>query len=216
MSGDRERCLTCDSLLPPGAGVESAFTREDGRYCRECVATPRIALIGCGKSKVDLDDGETVPAKDLYDSTYFRLKREFAETCCDKWRILSAKHGLLAPDEEIEPYDASLNPRSDSYIGDYQAGKWAVQTSQSLRVFDSFQAIHARYVVLAGEDYVTHIEEELKRGSRPVAFPFRADDLAGNGDQMGWLREQIDTDHPPGQADLHHYAATDGGEAGAE
>ena len=130
------RCLKCESRLPPGGGVESAFTREDGSYCRECVATPRIALVGCGSSKIDLDDGETVSAGELYDSTYFRLKREFAETCCEKWRILSAKHGLLRPDDEIESYDASLNPRSDSYIGDYEAGKWAVQTAQSFRVFN--------------------------------------------------------------------------------
>lgn len=207
---DREDCLGCGSPIPPESGVESKFSQDDGRYCYDCVATPRIALVGCGKSKVELDDGETIPARDLYDSTYFQLKREYAETCCDKWRILSAKHGLLSPAEEIEPYDASLNPRSDSYIGDYEAGKWAVQTSQSLRVFDSFQAVHARYVVLAGEDYITHIEDELTRGHRTVAFPFRSDDLDGNGDQMGWLREQIDTYHPPGQADLEHYAPTDG------
>lgn len=207
-----ERCISCDSRIPPKGGVESAFVREDGQYCRECVATPRIALVGCGKSKIDLDDGETVPAKDLYDSNYFSLKREYAEICCDKWRILSAKHGLLSPDDEIETYDASLKPSSDSYIGDYEAGKWAVETSQSLSVFDSFQAIHAEYVVLAGEDYVTHIEDELQSGFRDVAFPFRSDDLEGNGDQMGWLRAQIDTYHPPGQSDLQHYAATDGGQ----
>jgi hypothetical protein len=169
-------------------------------------------LVGCGKAKVDLDGGETVAAKDLYDSNYFALKREYAETCCDKWRILSAEHGLLSPHEKIETYDASLNPRSDSYIGDYEAGKWAVETSQSLRVFDSFQAIHAEYVVLAGETYVSHIEDELQSGSRDVAFPFRSDDLEGVGDQMQWLRKQIDAYHPPGQSDLKHYAAADGGQ----
>lgn len=206
-----ERCISCDSRLPPGGGIESAFVREDGQYCRDCVATPRIALVGCGKAKVDLEEGETIPAKDLYSSNYFALKREFAETCCDRWRILSAEHGLLSPEAEIETYDASLNPRSDSYIGDYAAGQWSVRTSQSLRVFDSIQAIHAEYVVLAGEDYVTHIEAELDRGFRNVTYPFRSDDLGGVGDQMGWLREQIDTYHPPGQAGLQHYE-TDGGE----
>jgi hypothetical protein len=205
------RCIGCGSRIPRGEGIESAFTREDGHYCRECVATPRIALVGCGSAKVDVEDGDTVPAKALYDSNYFRLKREYAETCCDKWQILSAKHGLLSPDEEIESYDASLSPRSDSYIGDYEAGKWAVRTSNAISVFDSVQAIHAHYVVLAGEDYVTHIEDELAN-LRHVEFPFRSDDLGGIGDQMGWLREQIDTFHPPGQAGLQHYVATDGGQ----
>ncbi|MCU4926905.1 hypothetical protein OB905_13100 [Halobacteria archaeon AArc-dxtr1] len=204
------RCIGCDGLLPPDGGLESAFSREDGHYCYDCVATPQIALVGCGKAKVELDPGETIAAKDLYTSNYFQLKREYAEECCNKWRILSAEHGLLQPDEEIEAYDASLKPSSDSYIGDYEAGKWSVQTSQSISLFASFQAIHTHYVVLAGEDYVGHIEEQLQK-LRHVAFPFRSDDLGGNGDQMGWLREEIDTYHPPGQADLGHYAIADGG-----
>jgi hypothetical protein len=179
------------------------------------VATPRIALVGCGSAKIDLEDDETVPAKDLYDSNYFALKRELAEECCDKWRILSAKHGLLSPDEEIGTYDASLKPSSESYIGDYQAGKWAVNTSNEIRVFDSFQAVYARYVVLAGEDYVTHIEDELTTGHRTVSFPFRSDDLGGIGDQQRWLRQQIDSYHPPGQAGLDHYAVADGGDRDA-
>lgn len=207
------RCLRCDTRLPANGGLETVFSREEGSYCYDCVATPRIALVGCGSSKVDLDDGETIAAKDLYDSNYFRLKREFAETCCDEWVILSAKHGLLSPSEEIEPYDASLTPRSDSYIGDYEAGKWAVRTSRSINVYDSFRAIYAHYVVLAGEDYVTHIEDQLQR-LRYVRFPFRSPDLGGIGDQQRWLREQIDTYHPPGQADLGHYARTDGGNRG--
>jgi hypothetical protein len=207
-----ERCLYCDTRLPPTGGLVSKFSNENGQVCRECVATPRIALVGCGSAKVDLDDDETVPAKDLYDSNYFALKREFAETCCDKWRILSAKHGLLSPEEEIGTYDASLKPSSDSYIGDYEAGKWAVKTSNELSVFNSFQAAYARYVVLAGEDYITHLEDELTSGHRDVSLPFRRDDLEGIGDQQRWLRNEIDTHHPPGQADLQHYAATDGGE----
>lgn len=206
------RCLDCDARLPPNGGIESAFTNEDGAYCYDCVDTPRYALVGCGSAKVDLEDGETVPAKDLYDSTYFDLKWEYVEECCDRAKILSAKHGLLDPDEEIEAYDASLNPRSESYIGDYEAGVWAVETAQSIRVWTSLHIPYAHYVVLAGEDYIghRHVEAELER-QRHVDFPFRRDDIQGIGDQQAWLREAIDTYHPPGQAGLEHYAATDGG-----
>ncbi|WP_058997768.1 DUF6884 domain-containing protein [Haloarcula sp. CBA1127] len=204
------RCHWCDSRLASGEGLDSKFSHVDGQVCRECVAAPRIALVGCGSSKIALDDGETVAAKDLYDSPYFSLKREFAETCCDKWMILSAEHGLISPDEEIGAYDASLKPSSNSYIGDYEAGKWSVNTSNEIRVFDSFQAVYASYVVLAGEDYVRHIEDELASGHRRVSFPFRSDDLGGIGDQQGWLREQIDSYHPPDRADLDHYGAVGG------
>jgi len=207
-----DRCIKCDSRLPPDGGVESADVREDGSYCYDCVSPPKIALVGCGSAKVDLDDGETVEARDLYSSNYFSLKREYAETCCDNWMILSAEHGLLSPLEEIETYDASLKPASDSYIGDYEAGKWSVRTSNSLETYKSFQSVHARYVVLAGEDYVKHIEDT--RDSWPnVEYPFRSDDLGGIGDQMGWLRDEVDTHHPPGQANLESFAiATDGGQ----
>ena len=209
-----DRCLDCSHRLRPGGGIKSAFTSEDGRYCYECVDTPHIALVGCGAAKQDLDDGEIVPAKDLYTSPYFSLKREYAVECCDEWKILSAKHGLLDPETEIETYDASLNPRSDRYIGDYEAGVWAVETAQSLSVWTSFKIPYTHYVVLAGEDYVghRHIEDELNR-LRHVAFPFRRDDLEGIGDQQRWLREEIDTYHPPGQAGLDHYTVADGDES---
>ena len=207
-----DRCIGCDSRLPPGGGIESAFAREDSRYCYECVDTPRIALVGSGSSKIDLEEGETVAAKDLYDSNYFGLKQEYAEECFDEWKILSAKHGLLDPETEIESYDASLNTRSDSYIGDYEAGVWAVETAQSLSVWTSFKIPYTHYVVLAGEDYVGHrpIQDELE-SLRHVSFPFRQDDLGGIGDQQQWLRKEIDTYHPPGQAGLDHYAVADGG-----
>lgn len=205
-----DRCLDCGTRLLEEDGIDSAISREDGRYCYDCVDTPRIAFVGCGSSKSELDDGETVAAKNLYDSTYFSLKQEYAEECCDEWKILSAKHGLLDPETEIGTYDASLNLRSDSYIGDYEAGVWAVETAQEISTYTSFKIPYAQYVVLAGEDYVghRHIDDALN-GLRHVSFPFRQDDLTGIGDQQRWLRKQVDTYHPPGQADLEHYATTD-------
>jgi len=208
-----ERCLGCDGLLPSGGGLESAIVHEDGRYCYHCVDMPRVAFVGCGSSKIDLNEGETVVAKNLYDSSYFGLKWEYVEECCDEAKILSAKHGLLDPETEIESYDASLNPRSDSYIGDYEAGVWAVETAQEIATYTSFKIPYTQYVVLAGEDYVghQHIEDALN-SLRHVSLPFRRDDLEGIGDQQRWLREEIDSYHPPGQAGLDHYAVADGGE----
>jgi hypothetical protein len=206
-------CIGCDSRLPPNGGLESAISSEEGAYCYDCVDTPRIAFVGCGSSKIDLDDGETVPAKDLYDSNYFSLKQEYAEELCNEWKILSAKHGLLDPETEIGSYDASLKPQSDSYIGDYEAGIWAVETAREINTWTSFKIPYTQYVVLAGEDYVghRHIEDQLGR-LRHVSLPFRSDDLRGIGDQQRWLRNEIDTYHPRGQAGLDHYAVADGGE----
>lgn len=62
----------------------------------------RVTLIQCTDSKRD----EMALARDLYDeSRYFRRMREWAESRGNSWFILSAKHGLVDPDESLEPYD---------------------------------------------------------------------------------------------------------------
>lgn len=65
----------------------------------------RIGLVGCTKTKLD----RPAPARDLYSpSTMFAGRRAYVERSCDKWFILSAKHGLVAPDEMLAPYDETL------------------------------------------------------------------------------------------------------------
>jgi hypothetical protein len=53
-------------------------------------------------------------ARDLYVSTLFRGRRSFVEASCDAWYVLSARHGLVAPDEILDPYEATLNGMSRS------------------------------------------------------------------------------------------------------
>ena len=48
------------------------------------------------------------PAGDLYTSSLFVGRRRFVLGSCDRWFILSALHGLLDPEQTIEPYDRSL------------------------------------------------------------------------------------------------------------
>ena len=48
-------------------------------------------------------------AKDLYVSPWFQLARQYAESTGSPWFILSARYGLLAPDQMIEPYEQTLN-----------------------------------------------------------------------------------------------------------
>ena len=64
-----------------------------------------ICLVACGSSKL----GQPAPARELYVSPLFKKSRWLAERFYDKWYVLSAKHGLLAPDKVVEPYDMTLN-----------------------------------------------------------------------------------------------------------
>jgi len=63
-----------------------------------------LVIVGCGEMKASL----ACEARDLYQSTLFRLARAYAEAAGDDWMIMSAKHGLVYPDRVLEPYEYSI------------------------------------------------------------------------------------------------------------
>lgn len=65
---------------------------------------PDIVLLGCVKSK----RAGRWPARNLYTSSLFLGRMAHAESTGKPWFVLSAKYGLVAPDDEIEDYDVSL------------------------------------------------------------------------------------------------------------
>lgn len=72
---------------------------------RSVDSEPDIVLIGCVKQKL----ATPAAAKDLYTSHLFRKGRAYAERADVPWFILSAKHGLVRPDDELAPYDLRLS-----------------------------------------------------------------------------------------------------------
>ena len=165
--------------------------------CTQC-ARPTVAFVGCGKQKQDTD--ESVPAEELYTSNYFQLKREFANTVCGStrigrrttkfWYVISAKYECIPATREIESYDLTL-----SDLSPYERGRWAERTQNTMDLYLSFLNVNATVYVLMGEEYAQHFEEVwegIDRGSHGrVIFPFQ--ETTGIGEQMRWLREQIDT-----------------------
>jgi len=65
-----------------------------------------IGLVACGRLKAD----RPLPARDLYTSPLFRAARAYAERRYghECWLILSARHGLVHPDQILAPYQLSL------------------------------------------------------------------------------------------------------------
>ena len=202
------RCYYCETRLPPDGGIDSRDPDEDQQYCHDCIGTPRLGVVGCGSSKIDTD--EPVPAAELYDSNYFNKKSEYCRERCDAWWIISAEHGVLSPGDKIERYDASLDPSSDVYIGDYEAGRWSVIVSRGLKTRFSFYNPYGTVVLLAGQTYLEHIDDGVFERFRVVDRPF--EDTVGIGDQMRVLNQRLEDYQPPGQSDLKQYA-TDGGDA---
>lgn len=138
--------------------------------------TTRIGLVGCASAKLS----RPAPARELYTSQLFRKASFFAEATCERWYILSAKHGIVAPDEVLEPYDVKLgrghrDPAKDAPpIWDWAA-----------KVIDQLTAALADVpdpllVTLAGEQYRTI----LFKLTWPHEVPMKG---LGIGEQLGWL-----------------------------
>jgi hypothetical protein len=95
-----------------------------------------LCLVACGKSKIrtydeDLERHVPVPADQLYTSSYAVVKRNLALTCEDH-RILSAEHGIVAPDHLLEYYDTKMGDVPDSEFDAETPGTLAWKIEQSL------------------------------------------------------------------------------------
>ncbi len=104
-----------------------------------------------------------VPAKDLYTSEWFRRARAYVEASGAPWLILSAKHGLVSPDEMLEPYEETLNTMS---IGQRRTWAERVRRQMDQRVPDA-----DRIVALAGQRYREFLMDYLRRQAPTVEVP---------------------------------------------
>ncbi len=85
----------------------------------------RVVLISCVSKKLS----HPALAKDLYVSALFQFCLCYAHTLKpDFIFILSAKYGLVALDQRLEPYNDTLNTKRDADIR-----QWAQVVLQQLR-----------------------------------------------------------------------------------
>jgi len=172
-------------------GESVTFVRRDSARPQEAVAdrpstaaprspeAPSLFLLGCVKSKQSV----AAPAKDLYTSPLFRKGRAYIEAVGSPWFILSAHHGLVHPDEIIEPYDLALSalPRSARV-------RWGEQVMQQLRTaYPDLRAL--RIEVHASEVYLAPIRRPLESAGATVVAP-----LAGltMGERLAWYGRYSD------------------------
>ena len=132
-----------------------------------------VVLIQCvGKKKP-----RKCKAKDLYDSTWFRYALSYVQSLNpDKVFILSAKYGLVDPEEEIEPYDETLNNKSVSEIR-----AWAAKLLASLQ--ERTDVAKDTFIILAGEKYRTYLADYLAN----LDIPMKGLRI---GEQLKWLKER--------------------------
>ena len=132
----------------------------------------KIVLIACASKKLS----SKAKAKDVYTSSLFKLNLKYANSIsADKIFILSAKHGLLDLEKEIEPYNQTLNNMKDEEIK-----AWADNVLQSLAQFSNLN--EDEFVFLAGEKYRKHLIPMIKNYKVPM-------EGLGIGKQLKFLKE---------------------------
>jgi len=117
-----------------------------------------IVLISCVSKKL----AYSARARDIYVSPLFRLNLAYAESLTpDAIYVLSAKHGLLALEDKIAPYDLTLNTMSAGQIRAWAAGV----VVQLAAVTDLNRD---RFVFLAGDKYRKYIAPHLAQFEVPM------------------------------------------------
>lgn len=131
-----------------------------------------LVLVACTKSK----QHRAAPARALYTSTFFVRARSWIARRGADWRILSAEHGLLAPDAAIAPYELTLNR-----LGIAERRRWAE------RVLADLAPLATRYpgvVFLAGQRYREFLIPALEAQGVVCTAPMAH---LAQGEQLAWL-----------------------------
>ncbi|MCI0713441.1 MAG: hypothetical protein L0154_25010 [Chloroflexi bacterium] len=136
----------------------------------------KIGLVSCAKRKLSYP----APASDLYSSVPFKKARRYVEKHCDRWFILSAKHGLLHPDDVIEPYDVTLNTMPAA-----NRRQWAQRVLPEIYTTTNAGDV---LVFLAGEKYREYLIPEIEKRGYRIEVPMQG---LRSGKQLQWLDKNL-------------------------
>ena len=130
-----------------------------------------IVFVGCGKKKKHAP----CKAKEMYIGNLFKAAYKYAEQQGGKIYILSAKYGLLDPEEVIEPYNVTLAGSTKT-----EQKKWAA------KVYKQCVAQHIDFnepvMFLCGESYRKYLMQVFREWSVPLLH-------LGLGEQISWLKK---------------------------
>ncbi|MGH7878403.1 MAG: DUF6884 domain-containing protein [Candidatus Binataceae bacterium] len=148
------------------------------RRAEELPIVPRrkaVFLVSCVSEK----HARPMPARELYCSPWFQKARAFVERQAGEWLILSAKYGLVEPDQVIEPYNETLNEKTIE-----ERREWSKKVVQELR---PHCPAGTSVAFLAGEKYREFLAPTLSELGCRVEVPMEG---LGIGEQLRWLSER--------------------------
>jgi hypothetical protein len=136
------------------------------------VLMKKIVCISCVKSKRN----RRSKAAELYTSTLFTKALRYAKSLKpDRILILSAEYGVLELDDEVDPYEKTLNTMRVT-----ERKQWAQRVLTQLRTKANLEV--DEFIFLAGEKYREYLIPHIKRYTVPMYG-------LSIGKQLGWLTE---------------------------
>ena len=159
----------------PFRGRLQELRRRAGVRALELEIVPRrkaIFLVSCVAEKHD----RPMAARDLYCSDLFEKARNFVERQGGRWFILSAKYGLVPPEEVIEPYNETLKDKTAD-----ERHRWANEVVQELK---PHCPRGTTVVFLAGERYREFLVSALREFGTSIEIPMEGLRI---GEQLSWL-----------------------------
>ena len=136
----------------------------------------KIYVVSCVSKKGE----HACAARDLYVSDWFGKARRFAEASGCPWYILSAKHGLVSPDTEIERYEQTLTTMR---VAERRAWGERVAAQLAEDVPDV-----SKVVFLAGAKYREFLVPLLAGRGVEVSVPMKGMRI---GKQLQWLLQHL-------------------------
>jgi len=172
---------------------------------------PYVYIVTCGQAKRSVQS----TASDMYTSATFTLSKRLATKRGDHWMILSAEHGLLDPDQLIDPYNETLKKGEalEKALKDPKSRESQIAESAGRQAWARFGP-DVNYVILGPRHYVRVFERGLKQakdeandsrsageefisGNHPVLYGLSRDNaqtpLSGKTiiDTNKWLKREL-------------------------
>lgn len=134
-----------------------------------------IIFLSCVKNKMDTP----CIARDMYISDLFKKSLSYAEQLSESATIyiLSAKYGLLELNQQIEPYELTLNTMNKK-----QRKEWADKVLMQCKEKDI--SFDEEAIFLCGEKYREFLMNEFKNSKAPLKH-------MGIGEQLAFYKKEI-------------------------
>ena len=139
-----------------------------------------LGLVSCTKRKQEYP----CKASEMYQPSHlFKKAYAYCKKTYDQVAILSAKYGLLLPDDEIEPYDLTLNNMRSKEVKEWSDMVFE-QMQNRLNLNKNDQVFFH-----AGKKYRKYLIPKLEQLNIECKVPLRN---LGIGKQLGWYNKKVE------------------------